>query len=168
MSEWNKVVHWCFGHGFWYANPLEEIKGLSEEELFWVPNPNSLCALWHVGHIAHRERFHIGHFLQGHDEKDIIPPEFLVFGPEWHSVEEIRSSVDSVESVKIWMREVREISHEYISSLKDTDFHLIPASSDENHSVAQVLFQTVAHGALHIGRIQMLRALIEYKKERAC
>jgi hypothetical protein len=35
-------------------------------------------------------------------------------------------------------------------------------------SAAHWLFITVAHGALHIGRIQLLRALIEGKEERAC
>jgi hypothetical protein len=35
-------------------------------------------------------------------------------------------------------------------------------------SVAKWLFITTAHTALHIGRIQLLRALVEGKRERAC
>ena len=65
MSEWKDLAHFLYGRGFWYADPLREIDGLTEEHLFWVPDPKSLCILWHVGHIAHRELVHIGQFLQG-------------------------------------------------------------------------------------------------------
>ncbi|KPL04913.1 MAG: hypothetical protein AMJ73_03230 [candidate division Zixibacteria bacterium SM1_73] len=167
MSEWKAIAHFLYGKGFWYADPLREIDGLTEERLFWVPDPNSLCILWHVGHIAHRERTHIGRFLQGFKES-IIPPQFDVFGTEWSSVERIRQSVDSVTSVLAWMREVREKSHEYIASLNDRDFSSVPPTSEEGLSVAHWLFITSAHTALHIGRIQLLRALIEGKPERAC
>ena len=65
MSEWNDLAHWMYGdvrsdRGFWYAHPLHEIRGLTEEQLYWVPNEGCLCMLWHVGHIAHRERLHYG------------------------------------------------------------------------------------------------------------
>ena len=33
--------------------------------------------------------------LQG----EIIPPRYEVFGPDWHSQEEVRESIDSVEDV---------------------------------------------------------------------
>jgi hypothetical protein len=92
MSEWKEVAHWLYGRGFWYANPPREIEGLTEEQLFWVPDPKSLCILWHVGHIAHRERIHIGRFLQGL-EGEIIPPRYRVFGPDWASVEDVRESI---------------------------------------------------------------------------
>lgn len=167
MSEWKDLAHFLYGRGFWYANPDGEIDGLSEEQLFWIPDPNSLCILWHVGHIAHRERSHIGIFLQGL-ESSIIPAEFDVFGAEWSSVEEVRQSIDSVESVFAWVREVRRESHEYITSLKDEDFHSVPPTSAEGLSVAHWLFITTCHTALHIGRIQLLRAMIEGKHERAC
>jgi hypothetical protein len=167
MSEWKDVAHFLYGKGFWYADPLREIVGLTEEELFWIPDPNNLCILWHVGHIAHREQVHIGKFLQGLPEP-IIPSQFDVFGTEWSSVENIRQSVDSVKSVLAWVRNVREKSHKYIASLKDEDFHSVPPTSEEGLSVAHWLFITTAHTALHIGRIQLLRALIEGKHERAC
>ncbi len=55
-----------------------------------------------------------------------------------------------------------------ITSLTDDDFHTIPPTSEEGLSVAHWLFITTAHTSLHIGRIQLLRALIEGKPERAC
>jgi hypothetical protein len=168
LTKWNELAHFLYGRGFWYANPLNEIKGLTEEQLFWIPDPNSLCILWHVGHIAHRERTHIGKFLQGL-KGTIIPTEFEVFGPDWCSIEKVRQSVDSIESVVVWVREVREKSHEYIGSLTEEDFHRILATSDEELSVAHWFFITAAHtSSLHIGRIQLLRALIESKHERTC
>ena len=168
MTEWNDVAHWCFGHGFWYTDPVQEVRGLSEDQLFWVPSATSLCALWHVGHIAHRERYHIGCLLEGHSEKEIIPGKFDIFGVDWCSPETVRERVDSVDSVLNWSRQVRQSSHDFISKLDEKDFHVVPASSQEGNSIARVLFQTVAHTALHVGRIQMLRAMIEHKHERPC
>ncbi len=167
MSEWKKLAHFLYGKGFWYADPLREIDGLTEDQLFWIPDPNALCILWHVGHIAHRERFHIGRFLQGL-EGEIIPSQFEVFGPDWASVEDARDSIESVESVLDWVRNVREKSHGYIESLADDDFHTVPPTSESDMSVAHWLFITTVHCAVHLGRIQMLRALIEGKPDRAC
>ena len=167
MSEWKNVAHFLYGRGFWYADPTREIEGLTEEQLYWVPDSNSLCILWHVGHIAHRERVHIGIFLQGF-QKSIIPSQFEVFGTEWSSVDKIRQSIDSTESVLAWVRDVREKSHKYIAYLKDEDFLTVPPTSEEGLSVAHWLFITASHTALHIGRIQLLRAIIEGKQERAC
>ena len=167
MSEWREVAHFLYGRGFWYADPLKEINGFTEEQLYWVPHSNSLCILWHVGHIARREQVHIGMFLQGL-QKSIIPPNFDVFGTEWSSIEKIRQSIDSTESVLAWVRDVREKSHKYIASLRDEDFLTVPPISEEGLSVAHWLFITASHTALHIGRIQLLRAIIEGKHERAC
>ena len=167
MSEWNKLALFLYSPEFWYADPLREIRGLTEEQLFWVPNPKSLCVLWHVGHVAHRERLHVGRFLQGLEGK-IMPREYEVFGPEWHSVDEVRESIDSVEGVLEWVWEVRQKSQDYITSLDEDDFHKVPPASEAGLSVAHWLFITVAHGAIHIGRIQLLRALIEGEEERAC
>ena len=167
MGKWNELAHFLYGPEFWYANPLQEIHELTEEQLFWVPDPKSLCALWHVGHVAHRERLHIGRFLQGL-EGEIIPQKYDVFGPEWHSVKEVKRSIDSVAGVLEWVGEVRKMSHDYITSLSEDDFHKVPQTSHEGLTVAHWLFITVSHGAIHIGRIQMLRALIEGVEERAC
>jgi hypothetical protein len=166
MSAWNEVSHFLYGRGFWYADPLKEIRGLNEDQLFWSPGPKNLCALWHVGHIAHRERVHLGVFLQGLDQ-NIIPQEFLVFGPEWPS-EDIRVAIGRVEELFDWVREVREASHEFIDSLDDDAFHRVPATSDQGLTVAHWLLITTTHTALHIGRIQLLRSLIEGEPERAC
>jgi len=84
MSAWNDVAHFMYGRGFWYANPQNELKGLIEEQLYWVPSPKALCILWQMGHIAHREQFHIGRFLLGQGSL-AIPPQYEVFGPEWAS-----------------------------------------------------------------------------------
>ena len=144
------------------------MEGLSEEQLFWAPTSDCLCALWHVGHIAHRERYHVGHFLEGCAEAELIPEEFSIFGVDWCSVDTVRERVEKTDRVLDWAGEVREASHRYISSLKDEDYLTVPSSSDEGQSVARVLFQTVGHTALHIGRIQMLRAMIEETYERPC
>jgi hypothetical protein len=167
MSRWNDIAHFMYGPAFWYADPLRQVDGLSDEQLFWVPEQNSLCALWHVGHVAHRERLHIGRFLQG-IQGEIAPPEYEVFGAEWHSANDVRSSISSVGSVLDWVRDVRAKSHDYITSLSEDDFHTIPPTSEFGLSVAHWLFITAAHTALHIGRIQLLRALIEGKNERPC
>jgi len=174
MTNWKEVALFMYGdvrtsEGFWYSHVLRELHGLSEEQLFWVPDEKSLPIIWQVGHIAHRERVHLGQFLQG-IEHDLIPSQFEVFGPDWCAVKKIRESVESVESVFEWVREVREQSRAYIESLSDKDFHSIPQFTDytEGMSVVHWLFITAAHTALHIGRIQLLRALIEGTEERAC
>jgi hypothetical protein len=167
MSKWKEVAHFLYGRGFWYADPLKEINGLTEKQMYWVPDPKSLSILWHVGHIAHRERTHIGRFLQGLQET-LIPSGYEVFGTDWCPVDEVRKSVGSVKEVLAWVGQVREKSHEYIASLSDDDFHMVPPTSEESLSVAHWLFITTAHTSLHIGRIQLLRALIEGEPERAC
>jgi hypothetical protein len=75
-----------------------------------------------------------------------------------------------VERVLFWVREVRAESRAYIESLSERDFLSVPEFSEESEglSVAHWLGITAAHTALHIGRIQLLRALIEDEPERAC
>ena len=80
---------------FWYADPLREIEGLTDEQLFWVPDPNNLFILWRVGQIAHTKRTHLASFLQGIEEP-VIPLKCEVFGTRWCSVEEVRRSVGLV------------------------------------------------------------------------
>ncbi len=172
MSEWNDLAHWMYGdvkmdRGFFYSHPLHEINGLTEEQLFWIPDERNLCMLWHVGHIAHRERTHIGMFLQGL-KPNVIPPEYEVFGPDWCSVESIRESVDSVKNVFQWVRDVRDESTKFVQSLPDDAWHQVPASSEFDLTTAHWVFLTVGHEAIHIGKLQMLRAMLEGKKDRAC
>jgi hypothetical protein len=168
MRELSALTHFLYGRGFWYANPIREIEGLTEDQLYWIPDPNAMCILWQVGHIAHRERLHIGTFLQGLRASKILPPERDVFGHQWCSVSELRASAGSVASVLDWVREVRDESHAYIDSLGEADFHEVPDTSEDGLSVAHWLCITACHTALHIGRIQLLRALIEGTLERAC
>lgn len=167
MSEWKALAHFLYGKGFWYADPIREIKGLSEEQLFWVPGENSLPIIWQVGHIAHRERTHIGHFLQG-EKGQIIPERYEVFGTEWCSIEHLHKWVESVDDALTWVKEVRGKAHAFIDSLVPEDFHKVPETSEEGLSIAHWLFITTNHTALHIGRIQALRAMIEGIKEKVC
>lgn len=167
MSQWSEVAHFLYGQGFWYADPLQEIKGLKEDQLFWRPSADTYCILWHAGHIAHRERTHLGRFLQGLGG-EIIPPAYDVFGTEWCDAEALRRAVGPVDDVLTWVRQVREKSHEYLGSLSDEDFHSVAPTSEGGLSAGQWIFITVAHTALHIGRIQLLRTLLEKSRERAC
>lgn len=172
MGYLHDLAHFMVGdananRGFWYAHPLKEVRGLSEEQLLWVPHPGSLCMLWHVGHIAHRERLHIGKFLQG-IEGPVHPPQYETFGADWQSVEELRRTIDSVSGVYAWVEEVRAQSIEYVLSLRDEDFATVPPTSAEGLTIGHWLMITVAHGAVHIGRIQMLRAMLEGKRDRPC
>ncbi len=167
MTNLKDISHFLYGKGFWYADPIREIQGLTEEQLYWIPSSKSLCILWHVGHIAHREKYHIGYFLQG-IKKNLIPSQYEVFGPEWCSLEKLQKSIKSMQDVFSWVKDVRKASYEYIESLTDEDYFSIPKTSEDNLSVAHWLFITSSHTALHIGRIQLLRALIENSKERAC
>jgi hypothetical protein len=172
LSELKNLALFMYGdqvirEGFWYSHVLREVHGLPEEKLFWIPHPNGLCILWHIGHIAHRERTHIGLFLQGF-EPDIIPEKFDVFGTEWSSVPDIRRAVGSIDEVFEWAKSVRKESRRYIASLEISDFASVPPTSDGHLSVAHWLMITAAHTALHIGRIQLLRAQTEGTRERAC
>ena len=176
MSELKNIAIWMFGdvkkdEGFWYSHHINSISGLNEEQLFWIPNPKILCILWYVGHIAHREKCHISKILQ--DIKgSFVPQKYEIFGDCWCSVKELRSSIDSVQNVLSWADEVRKSSRKYILSLNEKDFYKIPKSSELSNelelSIGHWLFITSAHTSLHIGRIQLLRAMIEDKYERAC
>ncbi len=166
MDEWNDLAHFLYGRGFWYADPVREADGLTDEQLFWVPDAHSLPIIWQVGHVAHRERFHVGVYLQGLSS-DVIPDRLDVFGTDWVPVEEIKKG-PTVEEVFAWAREVREESHRYIDTLEPDDFWKVLPDAADQLSVGQWLFITVAHTALHVGRIQMLRAIIEGTRERAC
>jgi hypothetical protein len=176
VADWQAVAEFLYGEEFWYSDPFREVEGLTEEQLFWVPNPKCLCILWQAGHIAHRERTHIGRFLQG-VEQDLIPSRYeafgpdwcsVDFGPDWCSVEEMRSSIDSVGEVFAWVRDVRKESRAYIASLSDADWHQVPAGSEFGMTVAQWVFLTTVHAAMHLGRIQLLRALLEDEHDRPC
>ena len=171
MSSIRDLALWMYGdvstgNGFWYSHEIGEIAGLTEEQLFWVPDPNGLCILWHVGHIAQRERLHIGRFLQG-IKGTIIPAEYEIFS-EWCSAKKLRNSIDSIDNVFSWAKEVRDNSRIYIASLEEQDFSTVPSTSRSGLSVGHWIFITSAHTALHIGRIQLIRALIEDRHEEPC
>jgi hypothetical protein len=167
MSEWHELAHFLYGREFWYADPIREIEGLAEEQLFWTPDPKSLCLLWHVGHIAHRERTHLGCFLQGVSE-NLIPARYEVFGPDWCAAEEVRRSIDSVTGVLTWVRETRAQSHAYLDALPEEAWHTVPAGSAFGLTAAQWIFLTAVHTAMHLGRLQLLRALLEGEHDRPC
>lgn len=167
FPKWKELAHFLYGRGFWYAHPLDEIKDLTEDELFWIPDPKSLSVLWHVGHIAPRERVHIGGFLQGL-KGDLIPQRYNVFGPDWWPADKLRDVVGPVKDVFEWVREVRRQSHEFIESLTEEEAHAVPPTSAGGLTAAHWLLITVAHTAVHVGRIQLLHALIKGEHERAC
>ena len=64
----------------------------------------------------------------------------------------------------------RRGSTAFIASLTNDDFLKVLPSSDFGMglSIAHWLLITVSHGAIHIGRIQMLRAMLEGKYDRTC
>jgi hypothetical protein len=173
MSEWNDLVQWLYGdvrkaRGFWYSHPLYELRDLTEEQLFWVPDEGSLCLLWHAGHIAHRERVHFHNIIQGL-EGPAVPPTYEVFGTEWVSPDQVREAVGSVEDVTRWIGEVRDQSTRFIASLTDAAFHQVAAGADvEGLTVGHWLLITVGHGAIHIGKMQMLRAMLQKRRDNPC
>ncbi len=157
----NDAFHWGFGRGFWYANPAGEIKGLTEDHLYWSPAPRVQCALWHVGHIAHRECVHLKCLLEGKLAKDVIPEEHSIFFESAYESHEFRESCPEPDRVLDWSKKVRQESHEFIAGLTPEQYNEVPASSPEGNSIARVLIQTIAHTGLHIGRIQLLRMLMK-------
>jgi hypothetical protein len=159
QNDWVQSFHWGFGQGFWYADPLKEIKGLTETQLYWSPSPEIPCILWHVGHIARQERIHIGHLLQGLSIESLIPPKYEIFGLD-RDITRFADMIQSVDAVKKWVHEVRSKSHKYIEILTEKDFLIIPPSSFEGNSVAQVLIQTIGHTGLHLGQIQATRSFM--------
>jgi hypothetical protein len=151
-----------FVSGKVFEDPLNAIDGLTEEELLWTHSPDSLCILWHVGHIAYCEQMYVQHFIQG---LEMTLPRFAVF-KDRASAEEICRSVDSASSVLTWSFEVRRSTYEYIRTLGMSDFHQITSTS-RDLSVAHWLFITAQHTAMHIHHyIGSLRALVEYKRGR--
>lgn len=172
MSEIKKVTLWMFGdvktaEGFWYSHYISLIDGLSEEQLFWIPDPKKLPIIWQIGHIAHRERHHIGKIVQ-RLEGNIIPPGYEIFGADWWPLDEIRKSIDSVENVIKWATEVRDQSQKFIFSLTDKELYSIVETGEDVKNVAQWLFITTAHTALHYGKIQLLRSLLENEIDSPC
>ena len=172
MSDLKKIALWMFsnletGVGFWYSNYTHLIEGLSEEQLFWIPDPKKLPIIWHIGHIAHRERVHIGRFIQKLEGR-IIPPNYEIFGTDWWPVDEIRKSIDSVKNVIKWATEVRQESHKFISSLKNEEFYSVVETGEDIKNAAHWLFITTSHTALHYGKIQLLRALLEDEIDSPC
>ena len=45
MPNLKDISHFLYGKGFWYADPISEIQGLTEEQLYWIPSSKSLCIL---------------------------------------------------------------------------------------------------------------------------
>jgi hypothetical protein len=63
----NDSFHWAFGKGFWYADPLAEVKDLSEERLYWSPTPDTQCVL--CNGWAHRFAYRKNSALAALDDK---------------------------------------------------------------------------------------------------
>jgi hypothetical protein len=167
--EWKDLAQFMYGRGFWYTDPLNEIRSLSEEQLLWTPTDGTLPILWHVGHIAHREALHIGCFIAGLSQDDLVPPECGVF-TDWESVDHICEEIDSVTNVLQWVKAMRERCHGIIDGLTDADLDRSAFGEDvDSHlTVAHWLAITPVHTGVHIGRIQGLRAQLEGTRERAC
>lgn len=107
---------------------------------------------------------HIGRFIQNRQE-ELIPPEYEVFGPDWRAGEHLCDRIPDTDEVFDWVREVRRLSHEAVDALSDQDM-LRPAQGDpDGNSAAHWLMITAAHTSLHIGRIQMLRAMLERSRQ---
>jgi hypothetical protein len=102
--------------------------------------------------------------LQG----QIITPQYDVFSTRWQSVDEIHHSIDSVPNVLAWVEQVRAQSTAYVATLQDDDFSRVPPTSEEGLAIGHWLYITIAHGAIYIGRIQMLRAMLEGGYDRPC
>ncbi|MFX1428516.1 MAG: DinB family protein, partial [Promethearchaeota archaeon] len=144
------------------------IEGLSDDQLFWTPDPKQLPIIWHIGHIAHRESSHIRYIIQKHKD-NIIPSGYEIFGTDWWPIDEIRKSIDSVENVIKWATNVRAKSQNFISSLEEEDFYTIVETGEHGSmSVAHWLFITASHTALHYGKIQLLRSLLEDSLDSPC
>jgi hypothetical protein len=173
MTQWNDLIQWLYGdvrsaRGFWYSHPLYELRDLSEEQLFWVPDENALPLIWHAGHIAHRERTHLHTLILGLQDP-AVPPAYEVFGTEWIAADQLRAAVTSVAEVIQWIGEVRDQSTAFIASLRDEDLHKVPPTADvEGLTIGHWLLITVGHCAIHIGKMQMLRAMLEGQRDNPC
>lgn len=172
MVDLKEVALWMFGNvkspvGFWYSHYLRIIDGLTNEQLFWIPDPKKLPIIWHIGHIAHRERVHIAKIIQKL-EGNVIPPQYEIFGTDWWPIDEIRKSIDSIDNVINWATEVRDQSQKFISTLQDEELYILVEAGEDALSVAHWLFITASHTALHYGKIQLLRSLLENEIDSPC
>ena len=82
----------------------------------------------------------------------------------------LRTSVSPfgpVANVMKWIEKVRTESTKFIASLDEDDFHKVPPTAD-GLSIGHWIFITVGHGALHIGKIQMLRNMLQSKRDNPC
>ena len=160
LQNWHDAFHWGLGRGFWYMDPLDEVKDVTAQQLLWTPAEGMNCALWHVGDIAYSECFHVGHMLQGRVKEAIPHADLFSYRAKWMPGEQLLQSLGSIDDLKRWVRQVRRESHDFIDSLSDDDYHDVPASSSEGNSVARVLMQTIGHTGVHIGCIQWLRRIM--------
>ena len=83
------------------------------------------------------------------------------------SVDDVRESIDSVGNVIKWIEEVRDGSTKFIASLDEADFHKVPPTAD-GLSIGHWIFITVGHGAIHIGKIQLLRNMLQGDRDNPC
>ena len=104
--------------------------------------------------------------IQGREDNG-IPEHYDVFGHEWPPVAAVRKAIGSTAEVLEWAETVRNDSSEYVATLSDEDFHR-PAVYGDGLSIAHWLLVTVSHGALHIGKIQQLRSMLENKRDDPC
>ena len=99
---------------------------------------------------------------------DIKGKEKYEIFKEWCSAKKLRDSIDSIDNVLSWATKVRDKSRSYIMSLEEQDFSKVPSTSKSGLTVGHWIFITSAHTALHIGRIQLIRSLIEDRHEEPC
>jgi hypothetical protein len=153
-----------YGRGFWYADPLYEFNGLTENQLYWTPDANCMCLLWHAGHIAERECRNLGQYCPDCPGYN-VPKPYRVFA-EWSNVKDVRGAGPWTD-VFNWVRDVREESHRFIDSIKER-WHEVPPDSREHLSIASWVFITAGHTAEHIGRIKHIKAMLLRKPEEVC
>jgi len=155
------VEHFQFMYGdrFWYSDPLDAVGDLDTDGLYWMPQADVKCILWHLGHIAHKEEVHIGVFLETPARQRVHPEldELFMHGTGAHAMREI---VPDPELVFAWMKHVRSETRRFISGLTPDAFDRVPPASHGGLNIGQWLSITLVHTGVHLGQIYTLKQLL--------
>ncbi len=148
----------------WRERLLKTVEDVSQEELLWVPGPDSNhigFILWHVFRV---EDNYIQKFILKRDElwkreslhlKFNLPERDTGFGYTAEQVEALR--LPNLKDLVDYYNAVRNETLDYLRGLKPEDFEHFPRPDRRpDFNVARVFHQILIHEGEHIGQVAYL------------
>jgi len=147
---------------------IRDFSAIPQDRLTWRPAAMTRCAAHIFGHMAVKERVHIGGFLAGVRD---IPDKYSVFHSLTHCDPTEKQVLDAMGSRKeliAYWNQVRAQTHAYLDSITDAILKEVPQKTilprgdpNRENPAREWFVMTIKHQNMAGGEIHMIRRILE-------